>query len=154
MPYIPHCRAVSHGGHRRDLVIVGVVQLGPAVLLGVGDVLAQHLLRQHVRVRMRWWLLLRARQLKRTVALLVNAQRLLPPGQPNAGDNSGSAPQPGLRHWRLQQHLKRMYDQPCDPRSYLRPSTRDLAALDRQRVRLVHVCTVQEGWTTRGALLA
>jgi hypothetical protein len=57
-----HKRAGGTGGagaRRRNLVVVGVLQLGPAVVLGVGDVLAQRLLRQDVRVRVRRRLRLR-----------------------------------------------------------------------------------------------
>ena len=54
--------------YRSDFVVVGVLQLGLAVLLGVRDVLAQRLLRQDVRVRMRRRLRLRPKAPLVTVA--------------------------------------------------------------------------------------
>ena len=56
----PHARcSESRNAHRSNLVIVGVLQLGLAVLLGIRDVLAQRLLRQDVRIRVRRRLRLR-----------------------------------------------------------------------------------------------
>ncbi len=44
------CVNLVSGAHRGDLVVVRVLQLGPAGLLGVRNVLAQHRLRQDVGI--------------------------------------------------------------------------------------------------------